>query len=184
MTTGAVATTVDELAVRRALDEIPDPELPVVSIVDLGMIGRVDVSSTRIRVELLPTFVGCPALDVIRAFVADRLARLAPGLIVEVVTSLAEPWTSERISARGRRRLAAAGIAPPTEGHIAPAALPGTARPGTPRSLPVVDLGAPVACPSCGSVRTRLENAFGPTLCRTIRWCPDCRQPFEHLKTV
>lgn len=167
---------VDEASVRRALAEIPDPELPVVSIVDLGMVRSVDASGGRIRVELLPTFVACPALEVIRAAVAERLERLAPGVAVEVEASLAEPWTSDRITERGREQLAAAGIAPP--GSLTPVAGPGR------EALPVVRLDLPVACPSCGSTRTRLENLFGPTLCRTIRWCADCRQPFEHLKTV
>lgn len=169
---------VDQAAVRRALAEIPDPELPVVSIVDLGMIRSVDVSLERIRVELLPTFVGCPALEVIRAAVAERLELLAPDLAVEVETSLAEPWTSDRITERGRRQLAAAGIAPP--GLLGPDRDAATAA----RSLPVVRLDLPVPCPSCGSTQTRLENLFGPTLCRTIRWCADCRQPFEQLKTI
>ena len=172
-------TPVDEAAVRLALAEIPDPELPVVSIVDLGIIGSIDVSATRIHVELLPTFVGCPAMELIRAAVADRLERLAPTLAVEVEASMAEPWTSDRITDRARRRLAAVGIAPPEPTGHEPAADNGAGRP-----LPIVRLDGSVACPSCGSTRTRLENAFGPTLCRTIRWCADCRQPFEHLKTV
>jgi ring-1,2-phenylacetyl-CoA epoxidase subunit PaaD len=175
----------DEASVRLALGEVPDPELPVVSIVDLGMVGDVEVAPSRIRVELLPTFVACPALELIRAAVVERLGRLAPGARVVLETTLAEPWTSDRITERGRERLAAAGIAPP--GPIVPApGPPALARgPGAgPRPLPVIDLDAVVACPSCGSTRTRLENAFGPTLCRTIRWCTACRQPFEHLKTV
>lgn len=179
-----MAAVVDEAAVRLALNEVPDPELPVVSIVDLGMVGAVDIAPLRIRVELLPTFVGCPALELIRAAVAERLERLAPGARVVVEATLAEPWTSDRITERGRERLAAAGIAPPARLAPVPAAAvehgPGVG----PRPLPLVDLDAAVACPSCGSTRTRLENAFGPTLCRTIRWCAACRQPFEHLKTV
>ena len=168
----------DETSVRLALAEVPDPELPVVSIVDLGMIGSIDVSATRVHVELLPTFVGCPAVELIRAAIAERLERLAPTLAVEVEVAMAEPWTSDRITEWGRRRLAAAGIAPPdATGHEPTDGSAG-------RLLPVVRLDGSVACPSCGSTRTRLENLFGPTLCRTIRWCPDCRQPFEHLKSV
>ncbi len=171
-----VSATLDEAAVRRALAEVPDPELPVVSIVDLGMVGDVEVTPARVRVALLPTFVGCPALEAIRAAVAERLERLDPGCAIEVETSLAEPWTSDRITEQGRSRLAAAGIAPPDR----PDPVPGRDE----RALPIVHLYGPVPCPSCGSTRTRLENAFGPTLCRTIRWCADCRQPFEQLKTV
>jgi ring-1,2-phenylacetyl-CoA epoxidase subunit PaaD len=157
--TGEAPADVDEAVLRAALAEVPDPELPVVSIVDLGMVEAVDVTEAEVRVELLPTFVGCPAIELIREAVE---ARIAP---------LRRPWTSDRISERGRGLLRAAGIAPPLPGH-------------GPGELPLVRLDAPVACPSCGSMRTRLENAFGPTPCRTIRYCVDCRQPFEQLKTV
>ncbi len=171
---GLVVRAIDEGIVRAALAEVPDPELPVVSVVDLGMVGSVRVADDRIVVELLPTFVGCPAIEAIRTAVADRLARLAPGTAIEVALSFAEPWTSDRISPLGRRRLSSAGIAPP-EGSGAPAAG---------RAAPPIRLATAVVCPFCGSRRTTLENAFGPTLCRTIRYCTDCRQPFEQLKTV
>jgi ring-1,2-phenylacetyl-CoA epoxidase subunit PaaD len=169
--TGGVPADVDEAVLRAALAEVPDPELPVVSIVDLGMVEAVDVTEAEVRVELLPTFVGCPAIELIREAVAARIAPLVPGRHVVVAASLRRPWTSDRISERGRALLRAAGIAPPLPGH-------------GPGELPLVRLDAPVACPSCGSMRTRLENAFGPTPCRTIRYCVDCRQPFEQLKTV
>jgi len=151
--------------IRAALAGVPDPELPVVTIDELGILGAVDVAPGRIRVELHPTFVACPATELIRMAVAERLASVAPGMAGEVAIVFDPPWTSERISPIGRTKLAAAGIAPPA--------------PAAPIALDVV-----VPCPYCGSRRTRLDNAFGPTLCRTIRWCPDCRQPFEAIKTV
>jgi ring-1,2-phenylacetyl-CoA epoxidase subunit PaaD len=153
-----------EARVWTALSEVSDPELPLVSVVDLGLLGRVEVSPERIRVDLLPTFVGCHALEVMRAAIAERLTDLAPQ--VEVQPVFDPPWTSDRISAEGRRRLTLMGVAPPGEG------------------APLISLDTPVACPHCGSSRTKLENAFGPTQCRTIRYCTECRNPFEAFKAV
>ena len=158
----------DEATVRAALADVADPELPMVSVVDLGIIHRVDIAPAdgTIRVEILPTFVGCPALELIKTAIATRLAAFERP--VEVAATFAVPWTSERISQAGRAALEAAGIAPP--GALAPTSL--------------IDLEPRVPCPHCGSRRTRLDNAFGPTQCRTIRYCTDCRQPFEAIKSV
>ena len=158
--------------VRAALDSVPDPEIPGVSIVELGMIGDVEVDADGIRVELLPTFVGCPALEVIRNAIEDRLADFALAVAVDV--SFATPWSSDRISPAGREKLCQSGFAPPPP-----------VRPG--RALPMLDIASPVAvviCPYCGSARTSLDNAFGPTQCRSIRHCEDCRQPFEAFKPI
>jgi ring-1,2-phenylacetyl-CoA epoxidase subunit PaaD len=157
-----------------ALDAIPDPEIPAVSIIELGMIGAIDIEPERIRVELLPTFVGCPALDVIRDAISTEIGRF--GLEVDVEVSFATPWTSDRISPVGREKLRQSGFAPPP--HL-----------GSGRALPMIDGGglsaaAAVPCPYCGSVRTTLENLFGPTQCRSIRHCADCRQPFEAFKAI
>ena len=162
------APAVDEAAVRVALNEVMDPELPMLSVVDLGIIHRVEVAPNDgpIRVEILPTFVGCPALEIIKTTIAERLA--AFGHPVEVVATFEVPWTSERITPAGRAALAAAGIAPPSH-ESAPA---------------LIDLEPRVPCPHCGSRRTVVENLFGPTQCRTIRYCADCRQPFESIKSV
>jgi ring-1,2-phenylacetyl-CoA epoxidase subunit PaaD len=155
-------------AVRTALAEVHDPEIPTISLVDLGIVHDIRVDSAAIRVELLPTFVGCPALELIRAAVADRLA--AFDRPVEVAFTFAQPWTSDRITPAGREALRRSGFAPPpTSGAV---------------GSPLVVLEPPVACPFCGSMRTRLENAFGPAQCRSIRYCPDCRQPFEQFKTI
>jgi ring-1,2-phenylacetyl-CoA epoxidase subunit PaaD len=159
--------TVDQGSLRAALAEIPDPELPVVTIGDLGILGSVRTTDRDIQVELYPTFVACPATDLIRQAVLGRLAEAAPGWRTEVTFTFDPPWTTDRISDAGLAKLAAAGIAPPSPSGDGP-----------------ITLDQPVPCPFCGSPRTRLENAFGPTLCRAIRWCPDCRQPFEQLKVV
>ncbi len=140
--------------VRAALAEVPDPEIPVVSVVDLGMVESVEVAPDRIRVELLPTFVGCPALDAIRDAVVGRLD--AFGRPVEVEFGFRVPWGSERITPAGRDKLRRSGFAPPGE----------------------------KACPWCGSADVALDNLFGPTQCRSLHYCRSCRQPFEGFKTI
>ncbi len=160
----AAATTEDVWA---ALADVPDPEIPAISVVDLGVVHRVVVEGPRISVELLPTFVGCPALDVMRDAVRDRLRDLAPGADIAVSFTFAEPWTSDRITPLGREHLRVSGFAPP---------LPGGAQ--------LLQVVPRATCPYCGSRRTRQENAFGPTLCRSQHYCADCRQPFEAFKPV
>lgn len=168
----AADTPVDEAAVRSALADVMDPELPMLSVVDLGIVHRVQVPTGGgpIRVEILPTFVGCPALELIKMSIAARLG--AFGHPVEVSATFEVPWTSERISPAGRAALLEAGIAPPGPDSA-------DVRPGG-----LIDLEPRVPCPHCGSRRTVLENVFGPTQCRMIRYCADCRQPFEAIKPV
>jgi ring-1,2-phenylacetyl-CoA epoxidase subunit PaaD len=163
--------TVGETEVWEALAEVPDPEIPVVSVVDLGLVHAVELDGGRLRVELLPTFVGCPALELIRRSVADRLAGMAPE--VEVEMTFAVPWTSDRITAEGGRKLRASGFAPPE---------PATSSGGT--FFATITTRPRATCPHCGSADTTLENLFGPTLCRTLFWCNRCRQPFEQFKAV
>jgi len=158
-----------EADVWEALGEVPDPEIPVLSIVDLGVIRKVDVADDRVRVELTPTFLGCPALDAIRTAMAAQLERLGAEPEIEVV--LDDSWSTDRITPEGREKLREAGFAPP-----APRAA------GTPK---LVQLQSAVfRCPYCGSTDTTLENIFGPTPCRSLRYCRACRQPFEQFKTI
>jgi ring-1,2-phenylacetyl-CoA epoxidase subunit PaaD len=152
------ATDPTERHVREALAEVPDPEIPVLSVIDLGVVHRVDVARDRITVEILPTFVGCPALDVIRASIADRLETRFERP-VRVDTTYAVPWTSDRISGAGRAALRQAGIAPPSD-------------------------PADVRCPHCSSANVAMDSAFGPTQCRSLFYCRACRQPFEAMKSV
>ena len=160
-----------ESAVWAALHDVHDPEIPTISVVDLGVVRSVETGDGSVRVELLPTFVGCPAIEVMRTAVEERLREFADDVDVDI--SFAEPWTSDRITEEGRSALRAAGFAPP------PPSIPGDR--GTLSMLPTL----PVAeCPYCGSRRTSLQNAFGPTLCRAIYHCADCRQPFEQFKEV
>jgi ring-1,2-phenylacetyl-CoA epoxidase subunit PaaD len=162
--------TVSETEVWEALAEVPDPEIPVVSVVDLGLVHLVELDGGRLRVELLPTFVGCPALALIRRSVAERLDGMAPQ--VEVEMTFAVPWTSDRITGEGRRKLRDSGFAPPGRS--------GQARP----LFATIPVRPQATCPWCGSADTNLENLFGPTLCRTLFWCNRCRQPFEQFKAV
>ncbi len=168
MVTTVVARRPLEAAVWAALHDVHDPEIPAISVVDLGVVRSVDAGPGRVRVELLPTFVGCPAIDVMRDAVRERLREFADEVAVEI--TFAEPWTSERITEEGRRRLLESGFGPP----VSSGSDDGLA-------LPVLPIAA---CPYCGSTNTTLENAFGPTLCRSIYHCGDCRQPFEQFKMV
>ena len=151
------AAPVTRDAVLAALEHVADPEIPAVSIVDLGVVLDVAVDHDSIRVELLPTFVGCPALEVIKASVIGALEPF--GKSVEAEFTWRVPWTSDRITARGRDRLAGSGFAPPAAPED-------------------------VTCPYCGSDRVAMDSAFGPTQCRSLFYCRACRQPFEAFKPI
>jgi ring-1,2-phenylacetyl-CoA epoxidase subunit PaaD len=152
-----------------ALAEIPDPEIPVVSLVDLGVVRDVSVSASRVRVEFTPTFLGCPALEVMREAMAARVAELGAEPEIEVVVD--DSWSTDRITPEGREKLRAAGFAPPAPRSAA-----------APRLVQLQSNA--FRCPYCGSTETRLENIFGPTPCRSLRYCEACRQPFEQFKTI
>ena len=163
-----------EALVRAELGRIADPEIPAISLVDLGVIGAVDIAADRVRIEVLPTFVGCPAIGVMQEEIRRRIGGLGVAPAVEVVISFDPPWTSERVTDAGRERLRRSGFAPP---------------PTQTTGQPLIGLDElavlPVAeCPFCGSMRTTLENPFGPTLCRAIYHCSACRQPFEQFKRI
>jgi ring-1,2-phenylacetyl-CoA epoxidase subunit PaaD len=159
-----------EARVWEALRGIADPEIPAISVVDLGVIGAVEVSDERIHVDLLPTFVGCPAIGVMRQQIGERLGALGIAETVEVEVSYDPPWTSDRISEAGRERLRASGFAPPVAPSVS--------------GLDELMVLSVAECPYCGSRNTSLDNAFGPTLCRSIHHCADCNQPFEQFKTL
>jgi len=152
-----------------ALAEIPDPEIPVISLVDLGVVKSVRVEDEHVRIELTPTFMGCPALERMQGELARAVERLGAEVQVDVV--LDDSWSTDLISVEGREKLRAAGFAPPVP------------RAAEPLRLVQLERGA-FRCPYCGSTDTKLENIFGPTPCRSIRYCSACRQPFEQFKTL
>ena len=156
-------------AVWAALDEIADPEIPVISLVELGVVRDVHVEGSRVSVALTPTFLGCPALDAMRRALVAKIESLGAEPSVEIVTG--DAWTTDRITPAGREKLRSAGFAPPAPRERA-----------APK-LVQLQKGA-FRCPYCGSTETRLENIFGPTPCRSLRYCASCRQPFEQFKTI
>ena len=161
---------VTEAEVWEALAGIPDPEIPTISLVDLGVIREVAVADGTARIDFTPTFLGCPALEVMRDAIRERVRALGVNADVRVV--LDDSWSTDSITPAGRERLRASGFAPPA---------PRAAK--TTTSLLQLN-GAAFRCPYCGSSNTRLENLFGPTPCRSLRYCADCRQPFEQFKTI
>jgi ring-1,2-phenylacetyl-CoA epoxidase subunit PaaD len=164
------ASATIELSVWEVLAGVPDPEIPAVSVVDMGMIERVEVDGGSVRVTVLPTFTGCPAIAVIKEDVAAAVANVGYVDAVEVTTTFDPPWTTERISEQGRVKLKEFGLAPPTgEGPVL-----------------ITEIGLPTRaeCPFCDGTNTHNENPFGPTPCRALYYCEDCRQPFEQFKPV
>jgi ring-1,2-phenylacetyl-CoA epoxidase subunit PaaD len=160
---------VTEAQVWDALAEIADPEIPVVSLVDLGVIRDVAVDDGTVRVEFTPTFIGCPALEVMRDAIAGRVHSLGAEPDVRVV--LDDSWSTDKITPAGREKLRESGFAPPAARSAEP--------------LQLVQLDSSVfRCPYCGSTETRLDNIFGPTPCRSLRYCTSCRQPYEQFKTI
>lgn len=147
---------------------VPDPEVPALSVVDLGIIRAIEDTGDGLRVEVTPTYSGCPALDVIEREIGRALEAAGVGR-VEVQRVFSPAWTTDRISDTGRQRLKAYGIAPP----------------GPVEAEPLVALGPTVRrveCPFCGSADTERKSEFGATPCKALYACNACRQPFEHFK--
>lgn len=151
----------------RALDQVMDPEIPVVSLVEMGIIRDVQVTGDRVSVTMTPTFSGCPALVVMRQAIVDQLRDLGLTQVV-VETTLAPAWSSDWITEEGRRKLKTFGLAPPLRhaGQV------------------MLTFLEPVTCPRCDSPNTSLANSFGSTLCRAIYYCHDCRDAFEQFKAL
>jgi ring-1,2-phenylacetyl-CoA epoxidase subunit PaaD len=145
------------------LAEVPDPELPTVSVVDLGIAREVAYDGEHLVVTITPTYSGCPAMREIEQDVTARLAtRFAD---VEVRTVLSPPWTTDWITEEGRRKLVGSGIAPPGA-----------------RMLPLLTHGRPEACPHCGSGAVEELAGFGSTACKALWRCASCREPFDYVK--
>ena len=172
----SLAQTAASVRAQRAwqvLEGVLDPEVPALSVVDLGIVREVADHGAELEVVLTPTYSGCPATEVIEASVRDALASAGLG---PVRTSLrrAPAWTTDWISAAGRAKLREYGIAPPG---------PVDAAQGAPVRL-VRRTAQPVACPRCGSGHTERLSAFGATACKALYRCVSCREPFEHFKPI
>jgi ring-1,2-phenylacetyl-CoA epoxidase subunit PaaD len=161
-------------AAREAAAAVPDPELPMLTLADLGILRGVAAEGDAVVVTITPTYSGCPAMREIAHDLRARLGR-AGFADVTVRTALAPPWTSDWITAEGRRKLREAGVAPPGPAPGAPAGpVPLTLGPA--RRRPV--------CPRCGSADTTQTAAFSGTACKALYRCEACREPFEHVKAV
>lgn len=154
-----------------------------ISIVELGIVHsvRVDAPAQRVHIDITPTFIGCPALDMIRDRIQAEVRRLSPGAEVDVRFVNDPPWSVDHISETGREKLRAVGVTVPPRG--ARSATP-SASVLTPLTISRPTLEATPACPFCGESTTRQESRFGPTRCKMIFYCDACRNSFEHMKPV
>jgi len=159
------------------LAEVPDPEIPVISVVDLGIVRHVELDASGCTVTITPTYSGCPAMQVIADAVKEALA--AHGLPdVRIVTQLSPAWTTDWMSESGKAKLQVYGIAPPVQKVIDISGLRGGATQRGPGRLEMPD----IACPNCGSHHTELTSQFGSTPCKALYKCLDCREPFDYFK--
>jgi ring-1,2-phenylacetyl-CoA epoxidase subunit PaaD len=153
---------------------VPDPELPMLTLADLGILRSVSIHDGTVDVALTPTYTGCPAMREMQQDVSRRLSS-AGFADVEVRTVLSPPWSTDWISAVGRRKLAAAGIAPPR---------PASRRVAGPVPLTLSGVQRRVACPACGSSNTAETAAFSATACKALYRCRACDEPFEYVKEI
>jgi ring-1,2-phenylacetyl-CoA epoxidase subunit PaaD len=159
---------------RTVAQTVTDPELPMLTLADLGILRDVRLEDGVVVVEITPTYSGCPAMGVMRADLVHALHRGGFGE-VDVRTVLSPAWSTDWISEGGRRKLAAAGIAPP---GTAPARASG------PVPLHLGPSRRTAACPQCGSADTVEQSEFGGTACKALRRCRSCGEPFEHVKEI
>ena len=175
---GDTVTGADLRTAREIASAVPDPELPMMTLADLGILRRVAAEDGHVVVTITPTYSGCPALAEIARDLRYRLAQAGFAEVI-VRTELAPAWSSDQITAEGREKLRAAGIAPPGEGPR------GGRSPGGPVPLTLtVARREAVACPRCGSLDTERTAAFGPTACTALFRCGTCCEPFEHVKDL
>lgn len=153
--------------IKKALEEVLDPEIPTISIVDLGIVTKIEEKDNGVKVTLTPTFSGCPALKIMEDLVREKLADKGYSP-VEVVTSFETQWNTNMISEKGLEALKKHGLAPPPrhDGYIE------------------LDVLSDTPCPLCGSRNTTLKTPFGPTLCRSMHYCNNCKNAFEGFKPV
>ncbi|HMI66355.1 MAG TPA: 1,2-phenylacetyl-CoA epoxidase subunit PaaD [Cyclobacteriaceae bacterium] len=149
------------------LEEVKDPEIPVLSLVDLGVITEVTIDGSRVKIEMTPTFVGCPALDIMKADILTVLEKHGIGE-VRIDVTFRKAWTSDRISEKGKAALKEFGLAPPPPSMI----------------FTQLEVLESAQCPRCDGTNTELKTPFGATLCRAIYYCRDCKDAFEQFKPL
>ncbi|MFE7525760.1 1,2-phenylacetyl-CoA epoxidase subunit PaaD [Kitasatospora sp. NPDC057542] len=184
MVTGTADPTTRDLAWAVAA-AVPDPELPMLTLADLGVLAEVEVEggSGAVTAWLTPTYSGCPAVAEMAADV-DRRLRAAGYPDVRVRLRLDPPWSTDLITAEGRRKLAEAGIAPPRPTVVAAAAGPVALTLGPTRTGTATATAPPVPCPHCGDADTEELSRFGSTACKALWRCRACREPFERVKEI
>jgi ring-1,2-phenylacetyl-CoA epoxidase subunit PaaD len=159
---------ISEKEIWQALEVVKDPEIPTLSMVDMGIITKVEIrGESNVFVEMTPTFTGCPAIKMMENMVADRLKEIGIETI-EVKTTFDKPWNSNKLTERGLLCLKKHGLAPPPKhnGEI---------------TNELLEISV---CPHCGSSNTEMKTPFGPTLCRSMHYCNNCLQAFEQFKPV
>lgn len=149
------------------LEAVKDPEIPVLSLIDLGVVTDIDINEHRVKITITPTFVGCPAIDYMKQDIIDTLNSYGIDH-VDVDVSLKESWNSNKITEKGRAALKSFGLAPPRKHDL----------------IVDIDLLTHIECPVCGSINTILKSPFGSTACRAIHYCNDCKEAFEQFKPV
>ncbi len=149
------------------LEEVKDPEIPVLSLVDLGVITEVTIIEDAVHIEMTPTFVGCPALDMMKEEIVSVLKNKGVDN-VSIKVSFRDGWSSDKISVKGREALKRFGLAPPPSNKV------------------FIDLEVleNARCPRCDGENTEMKTPFGPTLCRSIHYCYDCKEAFEQFKPL
>jgi ring-1,2-phenylacetyl-CoA epoxidase subunit PaaD len=149
------------------LEDVKDPEIPVLSLVDLGVISNVEINDDKVSIELTPTFAGCPAMEYMKNEVIEKLK--SKGIAtVEANISFRVPWSSEFISEKGKKALKQYGLAPPPSNKL----------------FTELEILENAICPRCDGTHTEMKSPFGPTLCRSLYYCHDCKEAFEQFKPL
>ena len=159
-------STFTKQEILEALHDVKDPEIPVISVVDLGIITDIKIKDNIARVTMTPTFVGCPAIDYMKHDIIETLGR--HGIESEVEVTFRKPWSSDKISEKGKAALKKYGLAPPPDNKI----------------FTDLEILENAECPRCSTTNTELKNPFGPTLCRAIYYCHTCKEAFEQFKPI
>lgn len=151
-----------------ALESVPDPEIPVISVLDLGVVRKVAVSGKKVNIELTPTYTGCPAMDMMSVDIKKAIDDLGYNTTIDLV--ITEAWSTDWISAAGRKKMEAYGIAAPLSESMDKRAL--------------LDGERIVKCTHCGSQNTKMISQFGSTACKALFQCDDCLEPFDYFKCL